>query len=288
MKSLKLKRPTVILCLFLTGIFRGTISAQTSFELSLAEPQTQNSILSQQQDVNAADVSILDSPVQYLNQWTEKLLEDSKYTFIRSDNLTALLLAGGISTAMQQGTDLKVADYLAERPRLDNFIDDSLDIAGDPLTLSAAATIWYYWSQKNNDSVNTERARILRTALTLNSITTWSLKIARSYERPNGEDFAWPSGHTSSSFTVASVLDEFYGPKVGIPAYAVAGLVAYRMVDSRDHWAGDVVFGATLGWVVGHSIAQKNSQQKVTDYFLLPYVPAGQKNAIGISLVKFF
>jgi hypothetical protein len=30
------------------------------------------------------------------------------------------------------------------------------------------------------------------------------------------------SGHAASSFTVASMLDEYYGPNVGIPAYVLA------------------------------------------------------------------
>jgi membrane-associated phospholipid phosphatase len=27
------------------------------------------------------------------------------------------------------------------------------------------------------------------------------------------------------------------------------------MMDEGDHWASDVLFGAVLGWVVGHTVA---------------------------------
>ncbi|HUS73652.1 MAG TPA: phosphatase PAP2 family protein, partial [Sedimentisphaerales bacterium] len=107
-------------------------------------------------------------------------------------------------------------------------------------------------------------------------------------ETPNGKRWAWPSGHTSSSFTVAAVLDEFYGPKVGIPAYAVASVVAYRMMDTGDHWASDVVFGATLGWVVGHTIAGKHKKLEIAGFTVLPYMGNGDGPTAGISLVKQF
>ena len=49
---------------------------------------------------------------------------------------------------------------------------------------------------------------------------------ATSDRSPNGEWGTFPSGHTSSTFVVASVLHEAYGPVVGIPLYALGTLVA--------------------------------------------------------------
>ena len=43
----------------------------------------------------------------------------------------------------------------------------------------------------------------------------------------------WPGGHTSSSFTVASVLDEFYGPKVDL-GFLKQFLEQYRAVIARE------------------------------------------------------
>ena len=59
--------------------------------------------------------------------------------------------------------------------------------------------------------------------------------------------------------TVASVLHEYYGWQVGVPAYGVAGLVGWRMMDVGDHWASDVLFGAALGCVVGHTVAAQHN-----------------------------
>jgi membrane-associated phospholipid phosphatase len=128
----------------------------------------------------------------------------------------------------------------------------------------------------------------MMTALSVTGLVTVGLKGIRDNETPNGKSWAWPSGHTSSSFTVAAVLDEFYGPKVGIPAYVLASLVGYRMADTGDHWASDVVFGATLGWVVGHTIAGKHKELEIAGLTVLPYMGNTDGSPKGISIVKQF
>jgi hypothetical protein len=221
-------------------------------------------------------------------EWPHRFLDDSKETFTRPDNITALLLAGAASAVMDRDADKRVANYLERHQKLHNFSDESLNIIGHPTTHFAADTIWYFISAQNEDDFNRERAWTMRNALTITWLATTGLKLIRNNETPNGKDFAWPSGHTSSSFTVASVLDEFYGPKVGIPAYAVASLVAYRMMDSGDHWASDIVFGATLGWVVGHTVAGKHKELEVAGFKFVPIMPITEEPAVGIGLLKRF
>lgn len=223
-----------------------------------------------------------------LATWPDRLIADSKEAFLRPDNMTALLLAGGASIAMHQESDEKIADYFARHRNFHNLKDESLNIIGHPTTHFAASTIWYFLSVENHDDLNKERAWTMRTALTITWLATTSLKLIRDNETPNGKDYAWPSGHTSSSFTVASVLDEFYGPKVGIPAYVVASLVAYRMMDTGDHWGSDVVFGATLGWVVGHTVASRNKKLEVAGFKIVPMTPITEEPAVGIGLLKRF
>ena len=84
------------------------------------------------------------------------------------------------------------------------------------------------------------------------------------------------------------MLHEFYGLKVGLPAYAVAGVVAWRMMDDGDHWASDVLFGATLGWVAGHSVARRHGAPEIAGFELLPYSGNHRTPAVGISLAKRF
>ena len=223
--------------------------------------------------------------------WPRRIIEDSNDVFLRNDNFTALLLAGGASIAMHNSDADKDLESNWDRHRaFQGFTDESMNVIGNPGTHFAATGLWYALSANNQNEFNKERAWTMMTALATTGLTTAGLKAIRDNDTPNGKRWAWPSGHTSSSFTVASVLDEFYGPKVGIPAYILASLVGYRMMDTGDHWGSDVVFGATLGWVVGHTVAGKHKKLEVAGFKVLPYsaTTVNGNTAIGVSLVKRF
>jgi membrane-associated phospholipid phosphatase len=168
------------------------------------------------------------------------------------------------------------------------FIDEALSLTGNPGIHFGATGIWYAVSHNNQDHLSRNRAWTMMKALSITGLTTISLKAIRNNNTPNGKRWAWPSGHTASSFTAAAVLDEFYGPEIGIPAYALASLVGYRMMDSGDHWASDVLFGATLGWVVGHSIAGEHKEIEIAGFEAMPYTMSNSGPVIGVNFVKRF
>jgi membrane-associated phospholipid phosphatase len=87
------------------------------------------------------------------------------------------------------------------------------------------------------------------------------LKVAVGRERPNGEDHkSFPSGHTSNAFAMASVAQLHYGWKIGVPAYALAGLMGVSRIHEDKHWLSDVVAGATLGYIAGRTVVRVNSR----------------------------
>ena len=232
---------------------------------------------------------VLESARANAANWPKRIIEDSKETFLRADNLSALLLAGGASVVMHSsGADKKLAESFDDHHVFHDFTDESLNVIGHPWTQLGASVLWYAISRKNQDEFNKKRAEAMIAALSVTGAVTMSLKAIRHNEAPNGKNWAWPSGHTSSSFTIASVLDEFYGPRVGIPAYALASLVAYRMMDAGDHWASDVVFGATLGWVVGHTVAGRHKKLEIAGFEVLPYTVSRSGPVMGVNLVKRF
>lgn len=73
---------------------------------------------------------------------------------------------------------------------------------------------------------------------------------------------AFPSGHTSTAFSVASVYAHAYSdrPWVGVTAYSLASLTALSRVHDDVHWASDVFFGAAFGWYVGRTIVKSDSR----------------------------
>lgn len=233
--------------------------------------------------------SWLDSAKVDLHAFPDRLKADAKATFFHQDNLAALAWAGLASVAMNNGNaDDDIADHFARHEGFHNFGGETLKVIGSPAFHFPAAMLWYAVSADKQDDLNRQRALTMLSALTINGVTTTILKAARHNDQPDGEMWAWPSGHTSSSFTVASVLHEFYGLKVGIPAYAGAGVVAWRMMDQGDHWASDVVFGATLGWVVGHTVARNQKAPEIAGFDVLPYYGNREESAVGIALFRQF
>lgn len=228
----------------------------------------------------------------YREIWTlpQIIIDEDKEIVSVDNNLLLLLLAGGGSIAMHNGNaDNKIEQNFDDKRVLSKFTDEMTYFLGGPGFHFAATGLWYLISESNDDPVNNERAWTMLKALTVTAATTMGLKLIRNNDTPNGKSLAWPSGHTSSSFTVAAVLDELYGPEVGIPAYIGAGFVGYRMMESGDHWGSDVLFGAVLGWIVGHQVAGKHKDPEIAGFKVIPFNEATENGtAMGLRLVKQF
>jgi membrane-associated phospholipid phosphatase len=218
-----------------------------------------------------------------------RLKRDAKVTFFDQDNLVALGWAGLASVAMNNGNaDDDIADHFESHDYFGGFSDEALNVLGSPACHFPVAAIWYVVSADRQDEAGRQRALTMLTALTISGAVTGGLKMIRQNDQPDGQVWAWPSGHTASSFTVASVLHEFYGPKVGIPAYIGAGFVGWRMMDDGDHWASDILFGATLGWIVGHSVAQNHGAPEIAGFDISPYYGHRDQRAVGINFARQF
>lgn len=66
-----------------------------------------------------------------------------------------------------------------------------------------------------------------------------------------GRDFkSFPSGHTQTAFTVATLLTVIFPRSFHVYLYCVATLVGISRVVLLVHWPSDVVFGAIMGtWI---------------------------------------
>jgi hypothetical protein len=240
------------------------------------------------QEVTAAP-SWCDAAKVDFDGFPARLKRDAKATFFNSDNLAALAWAGVVSIAMNNGNaDDDIAEHFHKHDDFRGFADEAFDVIGQPPGHFSGAAVWYVLSVENQDDVGRQRAVTMLSALTINAAVTGGLKAIRQNDQPDGDVWAWPSGHTSSSFTVASVLHEFYGLKVGLPAYTVAGLVGWRMMDDGDHWASDVVFGAILGWVVGHTVAGNHECPELGGFEVTPYYGRRERPVMGINLSRRF
>ena len=92
-----------------------------------------------------------------------------------------------------------------------------------------------------------EGAIQLAETLSLTLGVTYALKYSINEERPNGENFSFPSGHTSMCFSTAEFIRSRYGWGYGAPAYLLASFAGYSRIDANEHYIQDVVAGAFIG-----------------------------------------
>jgi membrane-associated phospholipid phosphatase len=85
-------------------------------------------------------------------------------------------------------------------------------------------------------------------AQVLSQVLVQGIKFTVRRERPDGSNRqSFPSGHSSSAFATATVLNRHYGWKIGVPAYALGSYVALARMSWNRHHATDVVMGAGMG-----------------------------------------
>ncbi len=85
----------------------------------------------------------------------------------------------------------------------------------------------------------------------LSGTVTIILKRGINRTRPSGGAYSFPSGHTSSAFSLVPALHHHLGWKASGPATALGVITAMGRMQDRHHYLSDVIFGAALGWVAG-------------------------------------
>lgn len=122
-------------------------------------------------------------------------------------------------------------------------IQDIGDIAQFAPAAAALSTIFIFKDKKG--------AWQFTKAFATNLAATYILKYTIDKPRPEGatDGQSFPSGHTAVAFQGASFMQRRYGWQYGIPAYAVAGFVAYTRLEGYNdrHDAWDVLGGIIVG-----------------------------------------
>jgi membrane-associated phospholipid phosphatase len=174
-------------------------------------------------------------------------------------NLTTNLFVK--STAWQAAAG--AAGALAMHP-LDDDISDGVrdsadwagtsgDVLGSPITTAAVTGGLLALVPLTENRKFEAFAFTFAQAYALDTVLLQGLKTVGNRTRPNGEGRAFPSGHTSATFTAATVISHYYGRRWGGLLYTLGAFVAGSRIEKGKHWASDVVAGAALGLIVGRT-----------------------------------
>jgi len=116
---------------------------------------------------------LLRSATADLGHLPKHIIDGSAETFLRKDNITALLLAGGVSVVMDNsGADDNLARNFDNHRVFHGFWNESLNVMGCPATHFSATGLWYAISEGNGDELGRERAWTMMTALSVAGLTT--------------------------------------------------------------------------------------------------------------------
>ncbi|MDY6914595.1 MAG: phosphatase PAP2 family protein [Planctomycetota bacterium] len=212
--------------------------------------------------------------------------DDTKATFTNPFSLVLFGMAGvaGLTLRGANADDKVERHFNRNGSQLNTEFDGIGGLFGSPAFHFPLAGAMYLTSLARGDTKTYEVSKTLLNALTINGLTTMALKLTFNTESPNGDKFGWPSGHTSSSFCLATVMYEEYGPLVGLPLFAFASFVGYERIDARNHDFSDVISGALIGVAIGHAVA-KNHKFRLLGMKVIPYADP-ERGAVGLALTK--
>jgi len=88
-------------------------------------------------------------------------------------------------------------------------------------------------------------------ALVGSGVAAWAIKYPVNRTRPNGASFSFPSGHTTSAFSIVPAAWKYFGWKAGVPAILAGICTGLGRMEDHKHYLSDVTAGAALGLLVG-------------------------------------
>ncbi len=97
---------------------------------------------------------------------------------------------------------------------------------------------------------------------------------------------AFPSGHTATAFSIATVFATQYSDTKAVPVlfYSAATLVGISRLTEHEHWASDVFVGALLGYLSGKQVVQHYNK---THQNSLPYNQSTKNNKTEIAFIQY-
>ena len=159
---------------------------------------------------------------------------------------------------------------------------------------------FYLYGYLNDDHKARRTSLLALESFAISGLMTEGLKMLAERHRPNTGDspttfdgphlslknVSFSSGHTASSFSIATVFAEQYkdNPYVAPIAYGLATLTGLSRIYSNEHWASDVFFGAALGYFTSKAVMsfhKDDSSKKANSITILPIVG---KEMTGLSL----
>jgi hypothetical protein len=164
----------------------------------------------------------------------------------------------------------------------DQFFEWGSGLGSFPYHFGTALFTYFTGKVSHNESLEKFGSDLFRAQM-INGLATISLKAMVYRRRPDGGPFSFPSGHTSTAFTTATVIYHDLGKVWGSAAYLGAAYVGFSRLQENRHYLSDVVGGAILGTYLSFKVMHR--KEKETRINISPILG---KNYRGFNLQMHF
>ena len=206
--------------------------------------------------------------------------------FPRRKSTWVILAVGGAAAAIVHPFDAEVTENLSTSNAAGNFFVAGKWIGSAYVQAGTAIGLYVvgrYMLPHADGAPKTNKVShlgfdLLR-ALAVSQALTQVIKISVQRDRPTGECCAFPSGHASSAFAAASVIERHLGRRGAWPTFAIASYVAASRLADNRHYLSDVLFGSALGIASGWTVVGRHGKSN----FALAPVPVPGGFMVSIS-----
>jgi len=175
------------------------------------------------------------------------------FTHLPTGNNFAILGFGGVAALAAHSYDDSVNSRLRGSK---TFFYLGKQLGNVPGLLAISLGTYAFGRATDNRTVSHLGMDLLRAAAVSGTLT-YAVKLSVRRHRPpggGGKCCSFPSGHSASTFALASVLWRHLGWKAAVPTYTVATYVALSRLHEDVHFLSDVIFGAAVGVVSGRAV----------------------------------
>ena len=163
--------------------------------------------------------------------------------------------AGGLATRLDHELEWELPG--------DGFASAAFDLAdiygSTGKSVAAGAVLWTLAKWRDWGGLKTQSEEGLR-SIAAAALVVGPLKLATRRSRPDRSGrLSFPSGHTATAFALSTVLARRQGPRIGLPAYALAVLVPGARIGAKKHHFSDAVAGACIGTAAGLAVGLAGS-----------------------------
>lgn len=230
-------------------------------------------------------------PPPHLSTSWVSLIKDSGSDFVafpKRPSTWVLLGAGAAAALATHPADSYVETHIVGNKTADRVFALGKWVGGAEVQVGAAAGLWVIGryvvapaAEQPRTNKYSEVGFDLIRAQILSQAIVGGMKYSFRRDRPTGECCAFPSGHSTTAFAAAAVLERHFGYRASLPALAIATYVGTsRLVDNR-HFLSDVAFGAFLGTASGWTVVGTRGRNRHPSLAFQPVpVPGGMMVAV--------